>query len=533
MNTMLTTLTLTGKACRRGFFMAIALLSAAIACETANAQDLNRKAPPQNEPIVIENAIVHTITGDTIENGYVYFKGGLIEGVGKAPLPRFAEQVRIIDGTGKHVYPGLIAPYSQIGLTEIAAVRATLDMGEVGSGTPEVRAAVAVNPDSNILPVTRSNGVLIAGVFPRTDLSGQLAYFSGPGGLFPGRGSVMRLEGWTWEDMTIRDDVGLVINWPFPRVIDAWWMNKSREDQQKELDRTLQTIEGLLTASRAYAAGPSEQPKDIRYEAMRSIQPGFTGPGGQRPVFIEANDYDAIQQSVAMCVRLKLRCVIVGGRDAPMCADLLNRHHVAVIVEGTHRFPRRDDSPYDEAFTLPARLEAAGVNWCIASGEEAANERNLPYAAAMGVAFGLDQKAALEAITIRPAQILGIADKYGSIETGKSATLIVTDGNVLEVTTNVTKAFLDGRSIDLVDKQKALAEKYRERYRQLGPAGRAPVSGDQPATEPAKPEPEKPAAPEPKPSVSPAPAQSPTPAPTPTPTPADPVPDASRKPGKE
>ena len=464
------------------------VVAALFAPAPCHAQDLVAKAPAQSEPIVIENATVHTITGDTIENGYVYFKAGVIEAVGKAPLPRFAEQVRIVDGTGKHVYPGLIAPYSQIGLIEIAAVRATLDMGEVGTGTPEVRAAVAVNPDSSILPVTRSNGVLLAGVFPKTSMSGQLAYFSGPGGLFPGRASVMRLEGWTWEDMTALDDAGLIINWPFPRPVDAWWMNKSRDEQQKEIDRSIKSIDDLLTSARAYAAGPADQPKDLRFEAMRSILPTFKGPGGQRPVYIEANDYDAIEQGVAMCVKHGLRCVIIGGRDAAMCADLLKRHQVSVIVEGAFRFPKRDDSPYDEGYTLPARLESAGVNWCLSSGEEAANERNLPYAAAMAVAHGLNPKIALEAITIRPAKLLGVADKYGSIEVGKSATLVLVDGDILEITSNVTKAFLDGRSIELVDKHKALAEKYREKYRQLGPAGKPPAQApNQAGPEPVKP----------------------------------------------
>lgn len=467
--------------------LAVVAAGVAVCISQAGAQDLGKKAPPQVQPIVIENATIHTVVGETIENGYVYFKNGVIEVVGRAPLPRFAEQVRIIDGTGKHVYPGLIAPYTQLGLTEIAAVRATLDMGEVGVGTPEARAAVAVNPDSTLLPVARSNGVLVAGVFPRTEMRGQMAYFSGPGGMFPGRASVMTLDGWTWEDMTVLGDAGLVINWPFPRPVDAWWMNKSREEQQKDIDRAIGTVDEFLTQAAAYTRQKSQarikgEPlpqADIRFDAMESIFPkegrATEGALAQRPVFIEVNDYDAIQQAVAMCAKHKLRCVLIGGNDAPLCAELLIRHNVSVIVEGTLRFPKRDDLPYDDAYALPKRLEDAGVAWCLASSQEAANERNLSYAAGMAVAFGLDRRVALQAITLRAAQILGVAQKLGSIEPGKSATLFLADGDVLEVTTNVTAAFIDGRQIDLSDKQKALAEKYREKYRQKR-GGNAPAA---------------------------------------------------------
>lgn len=460
---------------------------------SALAQDLGIKAPTQSDTVAIDNATIHTITGKPIEKGFVLFKNGVIESVGSGPMPATSDQVRIIDGTGRHVYPGLIAAYSQLGLTEIAAVRATLDMGEVGPGTPEVRAATAVNPDSSLLPVTRSNGVLIAGIFPRTNSTGQLAYFSGPGGLFPGRASVMRLEGWTWEQMAILDDAGQVINWPFPRAVDAWWMNKSREDQQSDIDRSLKAIEDMLTGARQYASATSEQPRDVRFDAMRSIFPREKQP--QRPVFVEANDVDAIRQAALVCQRFNLKCVIVGGRDAVQCADLLTRLNISVILDGTWKFPKRDDLPYDDIFSLPARLEAAGVSWCLSSGEEAANERNLPYAAGAAVAYGLDPGVALEAITIRPARILGISDAHGSIEQGKSATLILADGDILEITTNIQAAFIDGRTLDMSDKHKALAAKYREKYRQLKASPATHSSSAPDAASPKSPAPTPAAAP--------------------------------------
>jgi len=432
-------------------------LMAMIACVSpAFAQDLGVKAPAQAEAIVIQNATVHTVSGETLPGGWIYFANGKIEGMGKEPLPRFAGPVRIIDSAGKHVYPGLISPYSQLGLTEIQSVRATLDMSETGVATPEVRAVVAVNPDSTLLPVTRSNGVLIAGVFPT-------------GGLVAGRAGIMRLDGWTYEDMAIDGDAGMVVNWPLSRPISAWWMDQSEEDQQRDIDRNARVLEDFVTGAKSYIAARAADaslPTDLRFEAMRSL---FAEGDAQRPLMVACNDADQIRAAVAFCVKHGLRCIILGGRDAPACAELLKRHSVPVIVSGgTFRFPRRDDGAYDEAYTLPARLEAAGIAWTLAHGDDTAHERNLPYAAAMAVSHGLSQDAALRAITLSPARIFRIADRYGSLETGKSATLFIADGDILEVMTNVEMCFIDGREIDMDDKHKALERKYRERYNQMG-----------------------------------------------------------------
>jgi len=435
----------------------------------ALAQDLGHKAPAQAEPVVIQNATVHTVSGATLSNAWVYFTGGKIEGLGDGPMPRFAQSVRMIDGAGKHVYPGLIAPYSQVGLTEIAAVRATLDMGEVGQATPEVRAVVAVNPDSTLIPVTRANGVLLAGVFPQTNFGGLLNYFDGPGGLIPGRAGVVRLDGWTWEDMTVVPDIGLVINWPLSRPIVATWMDRSEDDQQKDIDRTHRILDEMITGAKSYAAtraADASLPTDLRFEAMRAL---FAAGAAKRPILAMCGDADQIRSAVSFCAKHSLKCIIVGGAEAPQCAELLKRHSVPVIVSnGTMRFPRRDDSAYDEAYTLPARLEAAEIDWCLASGEETPHERNLPYSAAMAAAHGLAPDAALRSITLSAAKILGIADRYGSLETGKSATLFIADGDILEVSTNVEACFIDGRALDMDDKHKALERKYREKYRQSG-----------------------------------------------------------------
>lgn len=438
----------------------LSCLSAATIVAPAMAQDLGIKAPPQAKPILITGGTVHTVSGDSIPNGFVLFDKGIIKAVGSGQPPAEARSAEGVDAKGKHVYPGLIAAETQLGLAEMAAVRASNDYREVGSITPEVWAAVAVNPDSTLIPVTRSNGILIAGVYPE-------------GGRIPGRLSVMRMDGWTWEDMALKADAGLAVSWPNVRPFSAWWMDRSDADQADEIRRSLSDIDDTFKTAQVYTAARDADPSlpiDLRWEAMRGILPKNAASGEkapeQLPVFISAQDIDQITSAVTWGLEKNLKMVIVGGRDSHMCADLLKRHDIPVIITGTHTFPKRADSPYDDAFTLPARLHAAGVRFCIASADRTAHERNLPYNAATAVAYGLDPAAAIRSITLWPAQILGVSDRVGSLETGKAATLIITTGNPLEITTQVEAAYIDGRKIDLSNKQTALAEKYREKYRQ-------------------------------------------------------------------
>lgn len=436
----------------------------------ASAQDLGIKAPPQAAPITIYNAAIHTVSGPTFAKGFITFDKGIITEIGEGdpsiPAANTEASKGFIDAKGAHVYPGLVAANTQLGLAEIAAVRASNDITEVGGITPEARAATAVNPDSTLLPVTRSNGVLLAAVFPE-------------GGRVPGRVSVMRLDGWTWEEMAVAPDAGLAIEWPQARPITARWMDRPESEQLDEIRRSQEQVEDLFRAAKAYVALKSADPAtptDLRYDAMRGVL------SGQRPVFISAGDIDQISAAIAFCERHALKMVLVGGRDAPLCADLLKSRDIPVIITGTHAFPKRADSPYDDAFTLPSRLAAGGVRFCIASADRTAHERNLPYNAATAVAYGLEYDVALKSVTLWPAQILGI-DKpaaagegripahagYGSLEAGRSATLILTTGDPLEVTTTITGAYIDGRKIDLGNKQSVLAEKYREKYHQQVP----------------------------------------------------------------
>lgn len=428
-------------------------LAMLLACAAAvAAQDLTPKAPPQEGPIALVGGTVHPVSGPPIENGYVLFEQGRLRAVGRLPLD--AGNVGVIRVQGKHIYPGFIGAYTNLGLTEIGAVRATRDFDEVGDLTPEVRAAVAVNPDSTLIPVTRSNGVLTFAAFPQ-------------GGAIPGRASLLRTDGWTWEDMAIRADAGLVVNWPPARPGYVPWPagHRAEEDREKRIREGLRRIEEAFARARGYldanAAGAGLS-MDIRWEAMRFALEG------KRPVFFLAQDYDAIVSAVDFAARHRLKAVIVGGQDAWLCTDLLKQRGAGVIIRSVHRFPKRNDSDYDETYRLPAKLESAGVRWCLASGQPASNERNLPYAAARAAAYGLSREAALRSITLYAARVLGVADLLGSLEAGKSATLLVADGDPLEIATKIEMAFVDGRRIDLSNKHTKLYSKYRAKYRQLG-----------------------------------------------------------------
>ncbi len=457
---------------------AFALLALAACTTLATSQDLIHKAPKQDKTIVITGATIHPVTAPDIENGTIMFRDGVITGVYDAKTWQdWTQKVSLdknsfifIDAAGKHVYPGFITALSQLGITEIQAVAATNDLSEVGNVAPEVQPTIAVNPDSTLLPVTRRNGILTAGIHPS-------------GGLIPGQVGVIRLDGWTVEDMQVKVGnyamAGLMVNWPRVRPIRAWWMDTPEEEQLKRIRENLAALEKTFDTAYAYNLQRFHDPNfpiDLRWEAMRRIfrvtpemAPGVIElERGDPKLFIEANDADQIASALTFCEQRKLRCVIVGGREADRAAELLKRTNTMVILRGVQNMPQRDDSPYDDAYTLPKRLHDAGITFAITHGDDTAHERNLPYAAGTAIAFGLPHDIAIKALTINPAQILGIDRQLGSLEAGKSATLFISTGDPLEVTSDINRAFIDGREIDLRTKQTELAKKYLDRYKQTG-----------------------------------------------------------------
>ena len=415
-----------------------ALLPAALLPPAALASD-QVPGPPQTSPVALVGGTVLPVSGPVIEDGTVVFEGGRIVAVGAdVAVPEGAE---VIDCAGSFVYPALFDAETDLGLVEIGAVRATRDQREAGDLNPSARAAVAVNPDSELIPTTRANGVLLAHVLPA-------------GGLVSGTAAVMKLDGWTYEDMTLAEG-GVVVDWPDmepPRPRE----DEDDEEQDDPREGRLRQLEDFFAAARDYV--DDEAPAyDARYEAMRPVM------AGDAPLLVRADEARQIEAGVAFALRHGARPIVVGGRDALACADLLVGHDVPVILDGVHRLPAHRDSDPAEPFELPAKLAEAGVRFCVSGNRGASFVRNLPYHAATADAHGLGAGDALASITLWPAQILGVGDEVGSLEAGKAATLFVADGDILEVPTQVTHAWIDGRRVDLTSRHTMLDEKYRKR----------------------------------------------------------------------
>ena len=427
----------------------LALLSAASASDQI-------PGAPQKKPIALINGVLHPISGPAIEDGTVIFDNGKIVDLGRRMKP--PADATVIDLEGKHVYPSLIESHSHLGLVEISSTRSTLDMTEIGSINPNVRAHVSVNPDSELIPVTRANGVLIAVSAPS-------------GGLVSGKASVLQLDGWTYEDMTLKPDCALVINWPrtAPEMthVPGTESEGKPEDRDTERIKALKDLRDLFENTRTYikarAANPANQPFDSRLDSMIPVVEG------QIPLLISADRANQIQGAVAFGIEQNVKIILLGGHDAEMCAEMLRRYDVPVIVDAVHKDPRRSHEEYDSSYTLPERLRRAEIRFCISGTgrSETWNTRNLPYHAATAAAYGLPYEDALRSVTQYPAEILGIADRVGTLEPGKDATLFVSDGDPLETETLVTAAWIQGRKVDLTSRHTQLYDKYRTKYRQL------------------------------------------------------------------
>jgi imidazolonepropionase-like amidohydrolase len=411
-------------------------------------------APALGATTALVGGEVHTVSGETLSGATVLMEDTRIVEVGTGvQIPADAQRV---DVHGLHVYPGMIAAHTGVGLVEIGSVRGTRDLDETGNLNPNARAKVALNADSEIIPVTRANGVL-------TVLSAL------GGGVLTGSSVVWNLDGWNWEDLTVKDPAGIHLKWPSMTFVTSWWDQKSEEEQKKERKKGLKDLHQAFDDARAYmkakeamAEGGPHHDTDVRWEAMI---PAFRK---ELPVFIHADEYQQIESALEFAKEQDLDIILVGGRDAWRFADQLAAENVPVILESVIQMPRRSWEPYDAAYGVPKKLHEAGVRFCISTGQgqfDTANTRNLPYHAAMAAAFGLPKEEALRSVTLYPAQILGVADRLGSIEPGKDATLIVTNGDPLDIRNNVLKAWIEGREVDLSSRHTRLYDKYRNRPR--------------------------------------------------------------------
>lgn len=398
-------------------------------------------APAQSEKIAVINATVHVGDGTVIKNGQVLFSKGKIERV-SGPAKRALDDYKVVDAAGKHVYPGLIAMNTGIGLTEIGAVRATRDGREVGRMNPNVRAMIAFNTDSQVIPTVRSRGVMLAQTVPT-------------GGRISGLSSVMEMDGWNYEDAVRAADEGIHFNWP-RSISYSWWQRKY--EQNKDYDKQVQELKDFLLQAKAYCSEGRAGDTQLKLEATCRLL------AREATAYFHADAAMDIQAAVLMAKELGLKPVIVGGYEAYLITDFLKRENVPVILGSTQALPALADSDIDQPFKNPALLADAGVTFAISHGGYW-EQRNLPFTGGTAVAYGLDYEKAIEAMTLTPAKITGLDQMYGSLEPGKSATLIVVSGDVLDMRTSVVEhAFIDGRAIDLDNKQAELDRKFREKY---------------------------------------------------------------------
>ncbi len=400
----------------------------------------------QQGAILLTDATLHTVTGGVLTDSDLLMVDGKIAAIGKdlaAP-----EGAKVISLSGKQVYPGLIALGNQLGLVEIEAVRATDDTREITQTNPDVRAQVAYDAQSDVIPTVRSNGVSHSLVYP-------------DGSMLMGQSSLMQLDAWDWQDATVKAGVALHIKWPNASVLSSPWNPKKPEEMAKDNAQSLQKLYDYMATAKAYAeakkAGQISK-LDSRWEAMIPVF------AGERPVFVHANDARQIKAALQLAAQYQLKITIVGGTDSWRVADELAARQVPVVFQAPFGIPERDDEAVDTAYATPAKLQQAGVNVALSIGSYW-DSRNLAFGAGQAAAFGLTPEQALAAVTINAAKIAGVADKLGSLEVGKSATVVVSDGDILDYgSSNISQMWIDGRAVDLNNKQKELHHKYRQRY---------------------------------------------------------------------
>jgi imidazolonepropionase-like amidohydrolase len=425
--------------------VSILLLALLSAFSTVSGQN-PAPVPAQTGSVLIMNVKAHLGDGKTIENAAIGFEAGKLTLVADATTIRLQQGAykEIVDGGGRHVYPGLVACNTFIGLSEIDMVRSTRDESEVGEMNPNVRSIISYNTDSKIIPTVRSNGVLVAEVTPH-------------GGIISGTSSVVQLDAWNWEDAAVRTDIGIHMNWPRMYVTQGG-TPEQEENQRTRIQRELNALELFFSEAAAYCKQKTPVEKNLRFEAMRGLF------DRSLTLFVHCGYVKEIEASVLFSKKHGVRMVLVGGTDAWKVTELLKENNVAVILGQTHALPAREDEDTDQPYKLPFLLHQAGIV-CAISIDGSWQERNLPFMAGTAAAFGVPQEEAVAMITSVPSRLLGISDRVGTLEVGKDATLLITSGDILDMRSSIVEAaYIQGRRIVLDDVQKQLYRKYMDKY---------------------------------------------------------------------
>ncbi len=409
------------------------------------------EAEAQARAVVIRNATLVPVTAPRIERGTIILRNGRIEALGmNVAVPSDAT---IVDGTGLFVYPGLIDGGTNLGLTEIGSVPGGVDTREIGDFNPQNVILTAVNPHSELIPVTRVDGV-------------TTVITNAEGGLISGAAALIDLAGWTSAEMAVVPRVAMVVNFPsaspqgFGGFGGGGGQQRSAADRREAMNRQVRQLYQFFEDAKAYADVHSRAPGG-GLKANQKLEAMTPFVRGQLPVIIDASSPDQIRGAIAFADSLKLKIIIRGARDGWQLADTLAARKIPVIVGPLTQAPGNDE-PYDLVYANPGVLAGAGVQIAFQS-SDASNSRTLPYHAALASAYGMNPDEALRAVTINPARMFGVADKYGSLEVGKVANVFVTTGDPLDVRTHVRHVFIRGDGIPFTDRHTMLYEKFRAR----------------------------------------------------------------------
>ncbi len=413
------------------------------------AQSFLKPAAPQEKPVILLNGTIHVGNGVVIEHGALGFSHGKITMIADARLIRVnPEEALIIDVSGKHIYPGLISLNSNLGLVEISALRASRDMRETGKYNPEVRALVAYNTDSEVIPTIRSNGILLVETAPA-------------GGRISGVSSLMKSDGWNWEDAVYARDMGMHLYWPSRYEMIRWGPEAGKMEENKDWLAEVDELHTLFLDAGAYCSTSEHSEKNIKLEALCPVLTG------ERKVFIHVDRAPDILRAIDFAKEFGLSAVLTGAADSWMLTDEIKASGYPVVLESIHRLPAMADRDIDQPFRTPSILSGAGILFCISRGGPSSfwDQRNLPFLAGTAVTYGLDREVALQAVSSHAARIAGVDDRTGTLEEEKDANIIVCDGDLFDMKeSTVSMAFIEGRMIDLNNKQKMLYRKYSEKY---------------------------------------------------------------------
>jgi imidazolonepropionase-like amidohydrolase len=434
--------------------LALVVLLLLLLASGALAQSTILNSTGRKGTFAIRNATIVPVSGPAIANGTIVFANGVITGVGaNANVPADAT---VIDGTGLFVYPGMIDSGTNVGLVEMDSVAGTVDTAELGDFNPNAQAAVAINPHSEVIPVTRVSGITHVLSVPE-------------GGIISGQSAVIQLAGWTPAEMVVKAPAAMHIRFPRLRSGSPFAAQPQEEEAEKEqrkaYTKSVDQLRDMLRDAQAYAKAAAARASDTkvrRFDRDLLLEALVPVVEGREPVVMHANLARDIKAALELADEFKLKVILSGAQDVGRVIDDVKRRNIPVILGPILSLPQREDDPYDLLFTNAKTLNDAGIPFAIQT-SDAHNSRNLPYNAAACAAFGLPKDVALKSVTLYPAQIWGLADRLGSLEVGKSASLILTDGDPLEIRTNVKRVFIAGEEIPLESRHTLLYDKFRRR----------------------------------------------------------------------